>query len=492
MILTGVEVEDESVRKVLISCKSDLLEMCEEKILPPCGSQIHLTGTAEFLEEARNPGQFSYRMYYRGLGIRNRVTADRIFISEGKSSPLRSQAECFRTYATAVFQEICVPEDAGIFQAILLGDKSGLSEELRERFQDILQLCHEHLIVNMCDCFTDQFITVKFYGISIFVINIIPKRLELLLVEVIIQCILLNLRLMAIGDHIIESVLIKDALNECMYAIGDFLTAFRDGCKSIVCEVCAILVGYVIIFIDIVVFDQITINVAALLIRYRNIAATDIERFTNEVFCGSLGWTIVEIFTDTFLKVRNKVFISIRGDDGQLIDFLYLAAEGVVVLTFAVLIYAKAKTTTNFLTLLCRRGLTAWQEETKADAARRMYSETWLGRRRYLPNITSDNWGQKSFAERCALNTPIQGTAADILKLAIARILKGLPGREWLRPILQIHDELTFIIPEDKLIEAVSFIRTCMEEKPFPEFDLPLIAEASAGPTFGMMEELED
>lgn len=138
------------------------------------------------------------------------------------------------------------------------------------------------------------------------------------------------------------------------------------------------------------------------------------------------------------------------------------------------------------------KGLTAWQEETKADAARRMYSETWLGRRRYLPNINSDNWGQKSFAERCALNTPIQGTAADILKLAIARILAGLPERDWLKPILQIHDELTFIVPEDKLLEAVTFIRACMEEKPFPEFDLPLIAEASAGPTFGMMEELED
>ena len=138
------------------------------------------------------------------------------------------------------------------------------------------------------------------------------------------------------------------------------------------------------------------------------------------------------------------------------------------------------------------KGLTAWQEETKADAARRMYSETWLGRRRYLPGIVSDNWGQKSFAERCALNTPIQGTAADILKLAITRILAGLSEREWLRPILQIHDELTFIIPEDRLKEAVAFIRACMEEKPFPEFDLPLIAEASAGPTFGMMEELED
>lgn len=138
------------------------------------------------------------------------------------------------------------------------------------------------------------------------------------------------------------------------------------------------------------------------------------------------------------------------------------------------------------------KGLTAWQEETKADAARRMYSETWLGRRRYLPGIASDNWGQKSFAERCALNTPIQGTAADILKLAITRILAGLPEREWLKPILQIHDELTFIIPEDRLPEAVTFIRACMEEKPFPEFDLPLVAEASAGPTFGLMEELEE
>ena len=138
------------------------------------------------------------------------------------------------------------------------------------------------------------------------------------------------------------------------------------------------------------------------------------------------------------------------------------------------------------------KGLTAWQEETKADAARRMYYETWLGRRRYLPGITSDNWGQKSFVERRALNTPIQGTAADILKLAITRILAGLPEREWLKPILPIHDELTFIIPEDRLKEAVAFIRACMEEKPFPEFDLPLIAEASAGPTFGMMEELED
>ncbi|MBR4857696.1 MAG: bifunctional 3'-5' exonuclease/DNA polymerase [Clostridia bacterium] len=138
------------------------------------------------------------------------------------------------------------------------------------------------------------------------------------------------------------------------------------------------------------------------------------------------------------------------------------------------------------------KGLTSWQEETKAIASKRVYSETWLGRRRYLPNIKSDNWGQRSFAERCALNTPIQGTAADILKIAIVRIMCGLPDRPWLKPILQIHDELTFVIPKDKLTEAVLFIKACMEEQPFPEFDLPLVAEASAGETFGSMEELED
>ena len=136
--------------------------------------------------------------------------------------------------------------------------------------------------------------------------------------------------------------------------------------------------------------------------------------------------------------------------------------------------------------------LTVWQNETKMTAKQKLYTETWLGRRRYLPNIRSDNWGLQSFAERCALNTPIQGTAADILKLAIVRILEGLPSRPWLRPILQIHDELTFLIPKDRLQEAAAFVKGCMEQQPFPEFDLPLVAEASAGESFGNLEELEE
>ena len=131
-------------------------------------------------------------------------------------------------------------------------------------------------------------------------------------------------------------------------------------------------------------------------------------------------------------------------------------------------------------------------EEVKKKAEVRKFTETFLGRRRYLPNISSSDWGKKSFAQRCALNTPIQGTAADILKLAIVRILLGLPKREWLKPLLQIHDELVFEVPEDKVNEAVGFIKNCMEVVPFEEFDVPIVAEASVGVTFGKMKELED
>lgn len=137
------------------------------------------------------------------------------------------------------------------------------------------------------------------------------------------------------------------------------------------------------------------------------------------------------------------------------------------------------------------KGLEIWQRKIKKEASMRGYSETYLGRRRYLPSINSANWNKKSFAQRCALNTPIQGTAADILKIAITKILKGLSERIWLKPILQIHDELVVELPKEKLSEAINFMKKCMEEKPFDNFDVPLIAEASFGKTFGKLKEIE-
>lgn len=137
------------------------------------------------------------------------------------------------------------------------------------------------------------------------------------------------------------------------------------------------------------------------------------------------------------------------------------------------------------------KGLETWQRKVKTNASIRGYSETYLGRRRYLPNINSADWGKKSFAQRCALNTPIQGTAADILKIAITKILKGLNERMWLRPILQVHDELVFELPIERINEAVNFIQDCMEQQPFPDFDVPLVAEGAVGKTFGTLKDLE-
>ena len=135
--------------------------------------------------------------------------------------------------------------------------------------------------------------------------------------------------------------------------------------------------------------------------------------------------------------------------------------------------------------------LAKWQEQEKRTAASTQYTQTHLGRRRYLPGIRSQDWSRKSFAERCALNTPIQGTAADILKLALGRLLAGLPERPWLKPLLQIHDELVFELPTKCLNDAVAYIRACMEQQPFPEFDVPIVAEAAYGADFGHMTEIE-
>ena len=136
--------------------------------------------------------------------------------------------------------------------------------------------------------------------------------------------------------------------------------------------------------------------------------------------------------------------------------------------------------------------LSEWQEDIKSTTRSKRYVETWLGRRRYLKDINSLEWGKRTFAERCALNSPIQGTAADILKLALGRIIQGLPEHPWIKPLLQIHDEVLFEVPVEMINEAINFIKHCMEQQPFPEFDIPIVAEAVVGQRFGKLKELEE
>ena len=108
-----------------------------------------------------------------------------------------------------------------------------------------------------------------------------------------------------------------------------------------------------------------------------------------------------------------------------------------------------------------------------------------------LKGIFYPDRGTRSYWQRCALNTPIQGTAADILKLAMVRIIQGMDKHPYIRPLLTIHDEILFEVPRDKVSEACRFIQSCMEQKPFPEFDIPLKAEGAVGFSFGDMEELK-
>jgi DNA polymerase-1 len=103
-----------------------------------------------------------------------------------------------------------------------------------------------------------------------------------------------------------------------------------------------------------------------------------------------------------------------------------------------------------------------------------------MNRRRSVPEINSNNRVQREFAERTAINTPIQGTAADIIKLAMLKVVAAL--RDTSVPatlLLQIHDELVFEVPEDQVQAAKVIIQASMEEA--MALDVPLVVNVTVG-----------
>jgi DNA polymerase-1 len=126
-------------------------------------------------------------------------------------------------------------------------------------------------------------------------------------------------------------------------------------------------------------------------------------------------------------------------------------------------------------------GVARFMQQTIEGARRGEAVRTLLGRRRFLPNLHSANRGLRMEAERIAKNTPIQGTAADILKVAMVRLGKGdvVPGA---RMILTVHDELVFEVPEAKVDEAKERIREAMSSA--VKLDVPLLVDVGAGPAW--------
>ena len=115
---------------------------------------------------------------------------------------------------------------------------------------------------------------------------------------------------------------------------------------------------------------------------------------------------------------------------------------------------------------------------------------TILGRRRYIPEINSKNQGVRQFAERQAVNTPIQGSASDLIKLAMISIDREIRKSELKsRIVLQIHDELLFDLPKDELHTLVSLARERMEN--VLKLDVPIKVDIKKGCNWLEMEEIE-
>jgi len=121
-----------------------------------------------------------------------------------------------------------------------------------------------------------------------------------------------------------------------------------------------------------------------------------------------------------------------------------------------------------------------YMERTKDEARKYGYVKTLLGRKCYIPNINSPNQGWRAGAERQAINAPLQGTAADIMKKAMIKIPPALKAAGLnAKMLLQVHDELIFEVPEGELEETSKLVRSIMEN--VVKLDVPLIAEAGSG-----------
>src|SRR2546428_8586618 len=128
-------------------------------------------------------------------------------------------------------------------------------------------------------------------------------------------------------------------------------------------------------------------------------------------------------------------------------------------------------------------GVRAWLDRTVAEARERGYVQTLFARRRYIPELKDRNFNIRAFGERTATNSPLQGSAADLIKIAMIRIGQGLRERRLAtRMLLQVHDELVLEVPEGEEETATELVKRHMEEA--AELRLPLVVSIGLGRTW--------
>lgn len=134
-------------------------------------------------------------------------------------------------------------------------------------------------------------------------------------------------------------------------------------------------------------------------------------------------------------------------------------------------------------------GVKQWIDTTIQEARSSGISTTMMGRRRYIKDINSKNFNLRSFAERTAVNTPIQGTAADIIKIAMLQVQEQLKKRNFeAKMLLQVHDELIFEVPPQEIAGLIVILRECMEHA--VNLEVPLKIDVNVGFNWYDMERV--
>jgi DNA polymerase-1 len=128
-------------------------------------------------------------------------------------------------------------------------------------------------------------------------------------------------------------------------------------------------------------------------------------------------------------------------------------------------------------------GVKRYMDETKASARDKGYVETFFGRRIYLPEIKGGSGPRRAGAERQAINAPMQGTAADLIKLAMLAVQAALDaqGKRTVL-VMQVHDELVFEVPDDEVAWVRAEVPALMAG--VATFSVPLLAEVGTGPNW--------
>ncbi|HVB59029.1 MAG TPA: DNA polymerase I [Candidatus Acidoferrales bacterium] len=131
-------------------------------------------------------------------------------------------------------------------------------------------------------------------------------------------------------------------------------------------------------------------------------------------------------------------------------------------------------------------GVKKYLDSQIASVRKSGFTKTIFGRIRPIPEINSPQTNLRNFAERTAMNTPMQGAAADLIKLAMIELDRRLPGKFEARMILQVHDELLFEAPENEMPRLGSLVKEVMER--VYKLRVPLVAETKAGPNWRDMK----